>query len=80
MIPDELHDLLRSLYFRKMFFLVAAILIAILFIIRYRAPSGTDPRGNRSNGTLVRVVDNIILFVFIAIVAGAFLFWLVGNG
>ena len=79
MIPAQLHDLLQSLQFRKMFFLIAVALIIVLFIIRYKAPLGVDARGNRSNGTWVRVIDNIILSIVIAIVAGGFLFWLIGN-
>jgi hypothetical protein len=75
----SLIDSSRSVYFRKMFYLVTIVLAGILIVLKYELL----PYINRNEGlidrVLRRVLDFLIVLLFMSIALASVTFWISGN-
>lgn len=74
-----LTDLLKSAHFRKMFYLVTVVLVAILIVLKYKLFPYLDRKENIGLRFLRHVLDTLIPVLMALIALASVAFWISGN-
>lgn len=75
----SLIDSTRSVHFRKMFYLVTIVLAGILIVLKYQLLPYMNRKEDLIDRVLRRVLDFLIVLIFMIIALGSVAFWLSGN-
>lgn len=74
-----LKELLKSEHFRKMFYLVTIVLVAILIVLKYKLFPYLDRRENMANKIFRHFLDTLIPILMAIIAIASVAFWMSGN-
>lgn len=75
----SLIDSTRSVHFRKMFYLVTIVLAGILLVLKYQLLPYINRKEDLIDRILRRILDFLIVLIFMIIALGSVTFWLSGN-
>lgn len=75
----SLIDSTRSVHFRKIFYLVTIVLAGILIVLKYQLLPYINRKEDLIDRILRRVLDFLIVLIFMIIALGSVTFWLSGN-
>ncbi|MCQ6959029.1 hypothetical protein NPE20_13725 [Mucilaginibacter sp. JC4] len=76
---ETLQDLLRSIHFRKMFYLVTIVLAAILLVLKYKLLPQINRKENLVQRITRRILDTLVTLIFIIMAVASVMFWMSGN-
>ena len=75
----SLIDSTRSVHFRKMFYLVTIVLAGILIVLKYQLLPYINRKENLIQRILRRILDFLIVLIFMIIAIASVTFWISGN-
>lgn len=74
-----MEEVLQSIHFRKVSYLVSVILLVVLFVIKYNIIPVINRREAEPKKILRHILDTLIAVIIAAMVISAALFWVSGN-
>ncbi|WP_143822083.1 hypothetical protein [Mucilaginibacter pedocola] len=74
-----MQELLRSIHFRKVFYLICLIVLVILFIVKFTVLPVITRREAEPKRILRHILDTLIGAIIAGMVVGGILFWVSGN-
>jgi cytochrome b subunit of formate dehydrogenase len=75
----SLIDSTRSVHFRKMFYLVTIVLAGILLVLKYQLLPSINRKESFIDKILRRILDFLIVVIFMLIAVASVTFWISGN-
>jgi glucan phosphoethanolaminetransferase (alkaline phosphatase superfamily) len=75
----SLIDSTRSVHFRKMFYLVTIVLAGILIVLKYQLLPNINRKENLIQRILRRILDFLIVLIFMIVAVASVTFWISGN-
>jgi hypothetical protein len=69
----------RPVHFRKMFYLVTIVLAGILIVLKYQLLPCINRKESSIKKVLRRVIDTLMVLIFILIAVASVIFWMSGN-
>lgn len=76
---ETLTDLLRSEHFRKMFYLITVVLVAILIVLKYKLFPYLNRKENAGERVGRHILDTLIPVLMALIALASVAFWISGN-
>ncbi|RYU91312.1 hypothetical protein EWM62_05065 [Mucilaginibacter terrigena] len=75
----SLIDSTRSVHFRKMFYLITIVLAIVLIVLKYQLLPYINRKESLADRLLRRILDTLIIILFITIALATVTFWMSGN-
>ncbi|MBB3969446.1 hypothetical protein [Mucilaginibacter phyllosphaerae] len=72
-------DYARSVHFRKVFYLISIVLVAILLVLKYKLLPQINRRENLTQRILRRIFDTLVVLTFCTMAVASIFFWMSGN-
>jgi RsiW-degrading membrane proteinase PrsW (M82 family) len=76
---NALMDWMRTVHFKKVFYLVTIVLAAILLVLKYKLYPYANRKENLFNRIIRRLLDTLIFLTFTAMAIASIVFWINGN-
>ncbi|MCO5936387.1 MULTISPECIES: hypothetical protein [Mucilaginibacter] len=76
---ETLTDLLKPAHFRKVFYLTAVVLVAILIVLKYKLFPTFDRKEHVGHRIGRHILDTLIPVIMAIIAIASIVFWISGN-